>query len=84
MENKSLISSSCNSDGRAPDVLGPNFGTLADQEPTTSHTKVQSTGCMTIPGSVEGVLANFKIDTGAKSRYSNLFLIIMLLQTVNN
>lgn len=58
-ENKSLISSSCSSGGRAPDVLGPNLGTLADQERTTSHTKIQSTGCMTIPGSVEGVLANF-------------------------
>lgn len=68
-ENKSLISSSCSSDGRAPDVLGPNFGTLAYQERTTSHTKVQSTGCMTIPGSVEGVLVNFKIDTGAKSTF---------------
>ena len=64
--NSILNSSSSNTSRKA----GPCFGASGNLErKITSQARVKSTGCMMVQGRIEEVLADWKIDTGAKSSF---------------
>ena len=53
-----------------PEKTGPSFGASGNLErKITSQARVKSTGCMMVQGRIEGVLADWKMDTGAKRSF---------------
>ncbi|VDI10968.1 Hypothetical predicted protein [Mytilus galloprovincialis] len=68
-EGKNILDSSSSDGCNATRNRGPCLGAPDRLERVTALARVKSTGCMMVQGRVVGVLANWKIDTGAKSTF---------------
>jgi hypothetical protein len=66
-EGNSILNSSSSECSNTSRKADPSFGASGNLErKITSQARVKSTGCMMVQGRIEEVLADWKIDTGAK------------------
>ena len=69
-EGNSILNSSSSECSNTSRKADPSFGASGNLErKITSQARVKSTGCMMVQGRIEEVLADWKIDTGAKSSF---------------